>query len=54
MGLFGAAHGWGEGAKRPSLKSVAHPKVMKLGIVMHYLKKIQKIYKSRDSPFEFC
>ena len=54
MGLFRAAHGWG--AKRPSLPKICHtyPKMMKLGISMPYLKKIQKINKSYDSPFEFC
>ena len=59
MGIFRAAHGWVEGgANRPptpsSLKSVTHPTMMKLGKVIPYLKKIQKIYKSRDTPPEFC
>ena len=31
-----------------------YPTVMKLGIVIQYLKKIQKTYKSRDTPLEFC
>ena len=30
MGFFGAAHGWGEKGP-PSLKSVTHPTMMKLG-----------------------
>ena len=28
--------------------------MMKLGVVIPYLKKIQKIYKSRDTPLELC
>ena len=51
MGYFGAAHGWGGGL---SLISVTHPTWMKLGTVIPYLKKIQKIYESRDTPLEFC
>ena len=56
MGFFGAAHGWGGGAAKraPSLKSVTLPAVMKLGTVIPYPKKIQKIYESRDTPLEFC
>ena len=46
--IFGAAYGW------DTLKSVTHPTMMKLGTVIPYLKEIQKIYKSRDTPFEFC
>ena len=43
------------GAKRPlSLKSVTHPTMMKLGTVISYPKKIQKIYESLDTPLEFC
>ena len=30
------------------------PPMMKLGIVIPYLRKIQKLYKSRDTPLEFC
>ena len=54
MGLFGAAHGWG--AKRLPLPKICHtyPTKMKLGTVIPYLKKIKKIYKSRDTPLEFC
>ena len=50
MGLFGCAHGWG------GLPKICHlyPTVMKLGPVINYLKKIQKVYKSRDAPVEFC
>ena len=53
-GFFGAAYGRGGTKRPPSLKSVTHPTMMKLGTVISYLKKIQKIYKSRDTPLEFC
>ena len=43
MGLFGADHRLGEG-----------PVMMKFDIVIPYLKKIQKVYKSCDKPLEFC
>ena len=54
MGIFGAAHGWGGDTKTP-LPKICHTysAIMKLGIVMPYLKKIQKIYESRDTPLEF-
>ena len=54
MGFFGAAHGWkrGGGKKAPSLKSVRYPTMMKLGTVIPYPKKIQKIYESLDTPLE--
>ena len=38
---------WEAGLK--SLKSITHPTMMILGIVITYLKKIQKIYESRDT-----
>ena len=41
MGLFGAAHGW-------------RIKKMKLGTVIRYLKKIEKLYELHDTPLEFC
>ena len=51
MGLFGAAHGWGwgggEGSKKsPPLPKICHtyPIMMKLDILIPYLKKIQKKY----------
>ena len=55
IGLFGAAHGWGL-AKRPCLPTICHTysTAMKLGTLIPYLKKIQKIYKSRDTLLEFC
>ena len=58
MGFFGAAHGWGGGGggKKATLPKICHtyPTMMKLGKVIPYAKKIQKIYESRDIPFEFC
>ena len=52
MGFFGAAHGWG-GKKAPKICHT-YPTVMKLGTVIPYPKKIQKIYESRDTPLDFC
>ena len=59
MGLFGATHGWGGGGgggeKGPLSKIChTHPTLMKFGTVILYLKRIQKIHKSRDTPFELC
>ena len=55
MGLFGAAHGWGEGKKAPLPKTChTYLAMIKLGTVIPYLKKIQKIYESLDTPLEFC
>ena len=53
-GIFGAAHGWG-GAKSP-LPKIFHtyPTMMKLATVISYIKNIQKIYESRDTPPEYC
>ena len=44
-----------EGGKGP-LPNICHtyPIMMKLGTVLPYLKKIQKIYQSCDTPSEFC
>ena len=55
MGFFGAAHGWGAAFCAP-LPKICHiyPTMMKLGTVIPYLRKIQKIYKSRDLSLEFC
>ena len=66
MGFFGDAHGSG----LPSLKSPlpkisppppplpeifrTYPTMMKLGTVLPYLRKTQKIYKSLDTSLEFC
>ena len=51
MDLFGASHGWG--GKKITLFKICHtyPKMMKLGTVIHYLKKIKKTYKLRDTPW---
>ena len=58
MGIFGAVHGWCGGvlAKRPPFLKIcqANPTMMKLGTVIPYLRKIQKIYESRDTILEFC
>ena len=53
MGFFGAVHRWG-GAKKVPLPEICHtcPTMMKLGTVIPYLKKIQNIYKSRDTTLE--
>ena len=55
MGFFGAAHGWRGGAKRSPLPKICHtyPTMMKLGSVIP-LRKIQKIYESRDTTPVFC
>ena len=54
MDFFGAAHGW-RGKKAP-LPNICHtyPIMMKLGTNIPYLRKIQKIQESRDTPLEFC
>ena len=55
MGFFGAAHGWG-GAFLAPLPKIPHtyPTMMKLDTVIPYLRKIQKVYKSRGTSLEFC
>ena len=52
MDIFGATHGW-MGA---ILANICHtyPTTMKLATVIPHLKKIQKLYESRDTPPEFC
>ena len=54
MGFFGAAHGWG--GLFGLLPKIHHtnPTMMKLGTSISYLRKIQKVYKSRDTPLRFC
>ena len=47
MGFSGAAHGWGGGGEQKALT------MMKLGTVIPYPKKIEKIYESCDTPLEF-
>ena len=52
--FFVAAHIWGT---TPSLLPKiyhSYPAMMKRGTVIPYLKKIQRIYESRDTPLEFC
>ena len=44
-GFLGSAHRW---------EADTYPTIMKLGTVIPYLKKFQKLYESRDTPFEFC
>ena len=55
MSFFGAAQGAAKNAPLP-LPKICHtyPTMMKLGTNVPYLKKIQKIYESRDTPLEFC
>ena len=55
MGIFGAAHGWG-GPKRPLTPKICHrcSTMMKIGIDIPYLTKIQKLYESRDTHPDFC
>ena len=51
MGFFGAVHGWLEwGGKKAPVPEICHtyPTMMKLGTVIPYPKKIQKMYESRD------
>ena len=54
MDFFGAAHGW-RGAKGSPLPKICrtYPTMMKLGTVIPYLKKFQKLYESPDTPFGF-
>ena len=43
-------------SKKAPLPKICHiyPTMMKIGAVIPSLKKIQKIYESRDTLFEFC
>ena len=54
-GLFRGCSRMG-GDKKAPLPKIHHTysAMMKLGTVIPYLKKIQKIYESRDTPLEFC
>ena len=54
-GPFWDCLGWWS-TKRPSLPKTCHtyPTIMKLATVIPYLKKIQTIYESSDTPLEFC
>ena len=61
MSFFVPTHGLGirgrggRETKGPPPQNLSHisPTMMKLGIVTPYLKKIQKIYESRDTPLAF-
>ena len=52
MGLFGAALGWGRPLPLPKICH-AYPAMMKLSTIISYLKQIQKIYESRDTPLKW-
>ena len=52
-------HLWGGsqmGGKKGLLLKICctYPTMMKLGTVIPYSKKIQKMYQSHDTPHEFC
>ena len=51
--LFGATHGWEQKGLLIKICHTYHT-IMKFAVVIPYLKKIQKIYKSRDTPLAFC
>ena len=57
-GPFQGTHGWGGepfGKKAPLIKIChTYPTMMKFGTLTSYLRKIQRLYKSRDTPLEFC
>ena len=55
MSFFMAANGWG-GAKKPPLPKICctYSTVMKIVTAIPYLKKIKKLYESRDTFLEFC
>ena len=55
IGLLRAAHvGMGGGGKKAlSLKFVIHSTMIKVGTVIGYLKKIQKIFESHDTSLQF-
>ena len=44
------------GPKNAPFSKICHtyPAMMELGTVIPYLKKMQKLYESRDTPLEFC
>ena len=57
MGFFGAAHGLGaQKSPPPPLHKICYtyPTMMKLGTVILYPKRIQKLYESHDTLLEFC
>ena len=55
----GPTWGWsriGEGQKAPTFPKICntYPAMLKLGTVIPFLKKIQKIYESSNTALEFC
>ena len=59
MGLFGAADGWywvWQKAPTPTPAITCHkyPTIKSFHKVITYLKKVQQIYKPRDTPLKFC
>ena len=54
VGGGGGVDGVGKKAPLPKICHIYPRLMMKRGIVIPYLKKIQKIYKSRDTFLEFC
>ena len=56
VGFFWAGHEWRRGCLFSPLPKICHtdPTMIKLGAVIPYVKKIQKMYKSRDTSLEFC
>ena len=53
MDLFGTAHGWRGKAPQPKICQT-YSTIMKLSTLTTYLKKIKKMYKWHNTPFEFC
>ena len=55
-GHFRGCSMMGGGKKAPPLPKICHtyPTMMKLGTVIFYLKKIQKVYESCGTPPDFC
>ena len=55
MGLLTESGGGGQSGKKSPLPKICltYPAIMKLGTVLTYLKKIQKLYESRDTALEF-
>ena len=52
MDFFGVLTDGGE--QKAPLSKITYPTMMKLGIVIPCLDKIQKIYESRDITLKFC
>ena len=58
VGIFEAALGWrgGGSVKKAPLPKICHSyyTMMKLGTIIPYLKKIQKLYELCDALINFC